>query len=46
MPVYITYFTAGLRGDGTFVVMPDIYDRDQRIDAPAPAEDAGCSASG
>ena len=34
LPVYITYFTAGLLGDGSFVVQPDIYKRDQRVPAP------------
>jgi len=27
-PVYITYFTAGLRGDGSLAIVPDIYGRD------------------
>ncbi|MCT2397951.1 L,D-transpeptidase family protein [Novosphingobium mangrovi (ex Huang et al. 2023)] len=46
VPVYITYFTAGLLGDGSFVVMPDIYDRDARIGPLAQASESECSASG
>ncbi|MEJ2459930.1 MAG: L,D-transpeptidase family protein [Novosphingobium sp.] len=44
LPVYITYFTAGLLGDGTFVVQPDIYGRDKRVPALAKAFDTECSA--
>ena len=39
MPVYITYFTATVRGDGQFVVMPDLYARDTVMgDASNPVE--------
>ena len=31
IPVYIAYFTAGMRGDGTFAYFPDIYGRDGRL---------------
>lgn len=33
LPVYITYFTAGTRGDGRLEVFPDIYGRDGRVKA-------------
>lgn len=33
LPVYVTYFTAGVLGDGTFAVKPDIYGRDERVGA-------------
>jgi murein L,D-transpeptidase YcbB/YkuD len=36
VPVYITYFTAGLRGDGSFGYFTDIYGRDTRIAAASP----------
>ncbi len=42
MPVYITYFTAGLRGDGSFARFPDIYGRDARVLARAPVPDESC----
>jgi murein L,D-transpeptidase YcbB/YkuD len=39
IPVYITYFTAAVRGDGQFALMPDIYGRDGRMgDAANPAK--------
>ncbi|WP_084384937.1 L,D-transpeptidase family protein [Novosphingobium naphthalenivorans] len=44
LPVYITYFTAGLLGDGSFVVVPDIYSRDKRMPDIAQASDTECSA--
>jgi len=28
LPVYVTYFTAGTRDDGTLVILPDVYGRD------------------
>jgi len=31
MPVYITYFTAGVQGDGSVALYPDIYGRDGRM---------------
>lgn len=31
LPVYVTYFTAGTRGDGSLAIFPDIYKRDSRI---------------
>lgn len=31
VPVYIAYFTAGTKADGTFAMFPDIYGRDKRI---------------
>ncbi|WP_374531850.1 L,D-transpeptidase family protein [Novosphingobium sp.] len=33
LPVYVTYFTAGLRGDGSFAYFPDIYGRDRKMAA-------------
>ena len=33
--VYVTYFTAGMRGDGTFGVFADIYGRDARLKVAA-----------
>ncbi|MGE4304422.1 MAG: L,D-transpeptidase family protein [Novosphingobium sp.] len=44
LPVYITYFTATRLGDGSFVVEPDIYNRDKRVPATASATDTECSA--
>lgn len=44
LPVYITYFTAGLRGDGSFVVQPDIYGRDSQVPAVIENADIGCPA--
>jgi murein L,D-transpeptidase YcbB/YkuD len=39
IPVYITYFTATVRGDGQFALMPDIYGRDALMgDAANPAK--------
>lgn len=40
VPVYITYFTAGLRGDGTFAYFPDIYGRDARLTLAPQVNDA------
>ena len=37
LPIYITYFTAGIRGDGELAIMDDVYNRDSRVGA---AEDA------
>lgn len=44
LPVYITYFTATRLGDGSFVVEPDIYNRDKRVPATASITDTECSA--
>lgn len=41
LPVYVTYFTAGLRGDGTLGYFPDIYGRDMRL-AVAPRKRDAC----
>ena len=41
IPVYITYFTAGMRGDGTFGQFPDVYARDQGV-ALAPQVNKAC----
>lgn len=41
LPVYVTYFTAGLRGDGTLGYFPDIYGRDMRL-AEAPRKRDAC----
>lgn len=41
IPVYITYFTAGMRGDGTFGYFPDVYGRDGRV-ALAPQVNKAC----
>lgn len=41
IPVYITYFTAGMRGDGTFGYFPDIYGRDKGV-ALAPQVNKAC----
>ncbi len=39
LPVYITYFTASVRGDGQFAFVPDIYERDKFMgDATNPVE--------
>lgn len=39
LPVYITYFTATVRGDGQLAFVPDIYGRDKFMgDATNPAE--------
>lgn len=43
MPVYITYFTAGLRGDGSFAHFPDIYRRDAKVLASASVRDEACA---
>lgn len=43
IPVYVTYFTAGMRGDGTFGYFPDIYGRDGRVQ-PAPITQKACGA--
>jgi len=40
IPVYIAYFTAGMRGDGTFGYFPDIYGRDKRITLASRINDA------
>lgn len=41
IPVYITYFTAGMRGDGTFGQFPDVYARDKGV-ALAPQVNKAC----
>jgi len=41
LPVYITYFTASIKGDGNLAIQPDIYGRDTRIDT-VPARKQGC----
>lgn len=40
LPVYVAYFTAGLRGDGSFAYFPDIYGRDRKMAAATPAGEA------
>ena len=44
MPVYIAYFTAAPRPDGSLGFLPDIYGRDARIIDPAKRGKA-CSVS-
>lgn len=41
VPVYVTYFTAGMRGDGSFGTFADIYGRDAGI-AVTPAQVVAC----
>lgn len=41
IPVYIAYFTAGMRGDGTFGYFPDVYGRDKGV-ALAPQVNKAC----
>lgn len=43
LPVYVTYFTAGLRGDGSLGYFPDIYRRDARVLARRAALDDACA---
>ena len=43
VPVYIAYFTAGTKVDGTFAMFPDIYGRDKRMARLARAGLADCS---
>ncbi len=43
VPVYIAYFTAGTRADGSFAVFPDVYGRDRRLSALALAGGTECS---
>ena len=31
LPVYVTYFTASVRGNGELVIMDDVYNRDSRL---------------
>lgn len=39
VPVYLAYFTATVRGDGQFALLPDIYGRDKRMgDAANPVK--------
>lgn len=40
LPVFVAYFTAGLRGDGSFAYFPDIYGRDRKMAAAAAAGEA------
>ena len=46
LPVYVTYFTAGVLGDGTFAVKPDIYGRDERVSAEFRPDITECSGAG
>lgn len=43
LPVYVTYFTAGLRGDGTLGYFPDIYGRDAKALARRMAREESCA---
>lgn len=43
IPVYIAYFTAGTKADGTFAMFPDIYGRDKRMARLARGGLADCS---
>ena len=44
LPVYVTYFTASIRQDGSLAIQPDIYGRDGRIGVPpAPEQGSGCA---
>jgi murein L,D-transpeptidase YcbB/YkuD len=40
VPIYIAYFTAGLRGDGTFAYFPDVYRRDAGVSLAPQVNDA------
>lgn len=42
LPVYVTYFTATTRSDGTLAILPDIYKRDGTPDATA-GHGEGCA---
>lgn len=44
LPVYVTYFTAAVRGDGTLAIMPDIYRRDDLVWAEFKPGTTECSA--
>ena len=46
LPVYVTYFTAGVLSDGSFAILPDIYGRDARLDALFTPGTTECSGSG
>ena len=46
VPVYITYFTASLKADGTVAVHPDVYGRDARVGAVALTTGTECSGHG
>jgi len=43
IPVYVAYFTAGTRGDGSFALFADIYGRDRRMLALAANAPSECS---
>lgn len=43
VPVYVTYFTAAVRADGSFAIMPDIYGRDRGMDQPPSGFGTECS---
>lgn len=44
LPVYVTYFTATVRGDGILAFMPDIYGRDARSRGAAEVAAKACAA--
>lgn len=43
VPVYVAYFTAGTRADGSLALFEDIYGRDRRVPALAAAGGSECS---
>ena len=43
IPVYIVYFTAGTRADGSFALFPDVYGRDKRVPVLARKPSTECS---
>lgn len=45
IPVYIAYFTAGSRNDGSLGVFDDLYRRDRRLPKTAVASQSECSAA-
>lgn len=45
IPIYIAYFTAGSRNDGTLAVFDDLYRRDRRLPKLAVASQSECSAA-
>ena len=42
LPVYVAYFTAGTRADGSVAIYDDIYARDRRLPALAAASTTSC----
>lgn len=46
IPVYVAYFTAGTRADGSLALFPDLYGRDKRVPVLANKPSTECSAAG